>query len=105
MRKHNLSVLTCFTVFVAICDGIEINNDIASQRLTKNKGEVVQVDTGHYFFSIKDAEGTETKFFAPMSHLKKLNAGENIQVSYKKTTDGNLKALGIKPIKKKKRVQ
>lgn len=102
MRRLIFIYIFCFTVCVTRCSGQKIE-DIASQRLTKNEGEVARIETGLYFFTIRDDAGNETKFFAPMVKLGTLNVGEKIQVSYKKTTDGKLKALGIKPIKEKKK--
>ncbi|MGB9641834.1 MAG: hypothetical protein ACP5JO_04910 [Candidatus Ratteibacteria bacterium] len=75
----------------------------SEEKLAKNIGEVTKVDTSLYCFTIKDQEGTETKFFTSPVKIMMINVGENIQVGYKKTTDGQLKALNIKQVKEKKK--
>lgn len=75
----------------------------SEEKLAKNTGEVTTVDTSLYCFTIKDQEGTETKFFTSPMKIRMINPGENIQVGYKKTTDGQLKALNIKQVKEKKK--
>lgn len=96
--------IICFMSFCMACYAQnKENKDITSQKITKNKGEVVFVDTGLFCFKIRDQEGNETKFFAPKSRLRMINIGENIQVNYKKTIDGKLKALETKSIKAKKK--
>ncbi|HOL50159.1 MAG TPA: hypothetical protein PLW07_06225, partial [bacterium] len=75
----------------------------ASEEPAKNIGEVTKVDTSLFCFTIRDQEGTETKFFTSPMKIRMINPGENIQVGYKKTTDGQLKALNIKQVKEKKK--
>ncbi|MCM8815189.1 MAG: hypothetical protein NC937_03125 [Candidatus Omnitrophica bacterium] len=74
-----------------------------AEKRERNQGEVVSVDTSLYCFKIRDQQSNETRFFAPENKLKTISAGENVQVKYRKTTDGQLKALDIKPVKEKKK--
>ncbi|MCM8789010.1 MAG: hypothetical protein NC907_04400 [Candidatus Omnitrophica bacterium] len=76
-----------------------------AEKREKNQGEVISVDTSLYRFTIKDKQANETRFFAPESKLKMISVGEEIQVRYGKTTDGQLKALEIKPAKEKKKAK
>ncbi len=75
----------------------------SEEKLAKNTGEVTTVDTSLYCFTIKDQEGTETKFFTSPMKIRMISPGENIVVGYKKTTDNQLKALSIKEKKKAKK--
>ncbi|MCX7705320.1 MAG: hypothetical protein N2115_03560 [bacterium] len=102
MKRWVLICAVCLLVVVCYAQKKD-ENDISSQRITRNQGEVVCVDTGLYFFKIRDEQGNETKFFAPLIKLNMIDIGEKIQVNYKKTTDGKLKALGIKEKKSRKK--
>ena len=75
----------------------------ASEEPAKNIGEVTKVDTSLFCFTIRDQEGTETKFFTSPMKIRMISPGENIVVGYKKTTDNQLKALSIKEKKKAKK--
>ncbi len=108
MKKLILSCLIFLIVGIFFLTGnaiAEIGSDIIRQRIKKNQGEIITVDTGLYFFIIKDEYGNETKFLAPVARLEMIKPGDRVQVSYKKTTDGKLKTLGIKKMKEKRKKQ
>ncbi len=76
---------------------------LLNQRILKNSGEITCVDTQRYFFILKDEKLNETRFFAPLSKLQVIKTGDIVQVSYKKTIDGKLRAIDIKAAKEKKK--
>ncbi len=104
MKMWKLFCLICFAALCLICNAQrKDDSDIASRNAVENEGEVVLIDTGLHCFVIRDRTGNETKFFAPEMKLKMIEPGKRIQITYKKTTDGKLKALGIKERKSMKK--
>ncbi|HPP67319.1 MAG TPA: hypothetical protein PKX05_05320 [bacterium] len=73
-----------------------------SEKTLKITGEIVSVDTQQFVFTIIDISGSQKKLFASPINITNIVKNEPVEVSYKQTTDGNFKALKIKPIKRKK---
>ncbi|HQL65694.1 MAG TPA: hypothetical protein PLS78_07545 [bacterium] len=102
MKKLLIVFLVLFFVFTTLYAKDTKQKQSSVEKSLKNQGEISCVDTKHFIFTIKDDSGTETKFFISPVGIKTIAKGDKVSVVYRQTTDGNLKALSIKPVKEKK---